>query len=73
MTAVAVDLTKERRNRGFSKAAMAAWIGIGYGTWYAAEDGESISAKSQKKIADKLGYTVVEAFPEPSDAEAAAA
>lgn len=65
-----VDLTKERRNRGFSKAAMAEWVGVGYGTWCAAEKGERISAKSQKKIADKLGLTVVEAFPEETKAVA---
>jgi transcriptional regulator with XRE-family HTH domain len=68
---VSVDLTKERRNRGLSKAAMAEWVGIGYGTWHAAESGESISAASEKKIADKLGYTVVEAFPEDTEAAAA--
>lgn len=66
-----IDLTAERRNRGFSKMAMAEWIGIGYGTWYAAEEGDRISAKSQKAIADKLGYSVVEAFPEDTEAAAA--
>ncbi|HET7588575.1 MAG TPA: helix-turn-helix transcriptional regulator [Solirubrobacterales bacterium] len=61
-----VDLTAERRNRGMSKAAMAKWIGIGYATWWAAEQGESISPASQKAIADKLGLTVTQAFPEPA-------
>jgi DNA-binding XRE family transcriptional regulator len=65
-----VDLTAERRNRGMSKAAMAKWIGIGYATWWAAEKGDSISEASQKAIADKLGRTVTDAFPEE---EAAAA
>lgn len=64
MSRAAIDLTAERRNRGKSKAAMADWIGIGYATWWAAEKGESISPASQKKIADKLGLTVVELFPE---------
>lgn len=69
---VGLNLTKERRNRGLSKAAMAKWIGIGYGTWVAAEKRESVSAATQKAIADKLGYSVVEAFPE-DETEAAAA
>lgn len=66
-----VNLTAERRNRGLSKAGMAQWVGIGYGTWHAAENGDPISAASQKAIADKLGYTVVEAFPEDTEAAAA--
>lgn len=66
-----VDLTAERRNRGKSKAAMAKWIGIGYATWWAAERGDRISDASQKAIADKLGYTVVEAFPEDTEAAVA--
>jgi hypothetical protein len=67
---VVIDLTTERRNRGKSKLAMAKWIGIGYATWCRAEEGESISEASQKTIADKLGYTVVEAFPEEAEAAA---
>lgn len=66
-----VDLRSERRNRGLSKAAMAAWVGVGNATWNAAERGERVSAKTQKKIADKLGCTVVEAFPEEIEAAAA--
>lgn len=66
----AIDLTAERRNRGLSKAAMARWIGIGYATWWAAEQGKPISEASQKAIADKLGKTVVEAFPEDEVAAA---
>lgn len=68
-----IDLTSERRNRGMSKSAMAKWIGIGYATWWAAEDGASISPASQKAIADKLGFTVTEAFPEIENEEPAAA
>lgn len=67
----ALDLTEERRNRGLSKAAAARWVGIGYATWCRAEKGESISPASQKAIADKLGYSVVEAFPEVTEASAA--
>jgi hypothetical protein len=66
----ALDLTKERRNRGKSKAAMAKWVGIGYASWCRAENDEPISEASQKAIADKLGYTVVEAFPEDTEAAA---
>ncbi len=70
MSTATVDLTVERRNRGLSKARMAKWIGIGYATWWAAEQGLQISEASQKLIADKLGYTVVEAFPEETEAAA---
>lgn len=66
----ALDLTAERRNRGKSKAAMARWVKIGYATWCRAEEGKPISDASQKAIADKLGYTVVEAFPEDEPAAA---
>jgi DNA-binding XRE family transcriptional regulator len=60
----ALDLTAERRNRGKSKASMAKWVGVGYATWCRAEDGKTVSAASQKAIADKLGLSVTEAFPE---------
>jgi hypothetical protein len=59
-----LDLTAERRNRGHSKKSMARWIRIGYATWCRAENGEPVSPASQKAIADKLGLTVTEAFPE---------
>lgn len=63
-----VNLTRERRNRGKSKAAMARWCGVGYASWCRAEVGEPVSAKTEKKIADKLGLTVTEAFPEIAEA-----
>jgi len=66
----ALDLNAERRNLGKSKLAMAKWIGIGYATWCRAEDGEAISEASQKAIADKFGRTVVDVFPEETEAAA---
>jgi hypothetical protein len=69
-TSLPVDLTAERRNRGLSKAAMARQCGIGYATWCAAEKGERVSEATQKSIADEIGLTVVEAFPEESEAAA---
>jgi hypothetical protein len=67
-----VNLTDERRNRGKSKAAMAKWVGIGHATWCSAEEGKPISPATEKAIADKLGLTVTEAFPEPTEAATAA-
>lgn len=63
-----LDLTDERRNRGLSKRAAAESCGIGYASWCRAENGEALSPGTQKAIADWLGRSVTEAFPEEATA-----
>jgi transcriptional regulator with XRE-family HTH domain len=68
----AVNLTKERRNRGLSKAAAARAAGVAPSVWGRAEAGEPMSARNAFKIARFLGYEVTDIWP-IDDTETAAA
>jgi DNA-binding XRE family transcriptional regulator len=72
MTTPPVNLTKERRNRGLSKAAAARGAGVAASVWGRAEAGEPMSARNAFKIASFLGYQVTDIWP-IDDTEPAAA
>jgi DNA-binding XRE family transcriptional regulator len=68
---MAVDLERERLNRGLSLNGMAEEVKIARATLKRAEEGEAIHPASALKIATFLGLQVTDIWP--VDAEAAAA
>lgn len=69
---MAIDLERERLNRGLSLNGMAKQVNIARNTLKNAEEGEAIHPASALKIAKFLGVQVTDIWP-VDDAEAAAA
>lgn len=62
------DLKTIRRNRGMTGAQLAAELGMHPNTLYRIESGKGQpNAANKRRIADFLGYTVVECWPLPED------
>lgn len=71
---MAIDLEKERLNRGCSLTGMAAEIGVARNTLKSAEQGKGIHPSSALKIANFFDVQVTDIIrSDGADAEAAAA